>query len=182
MSDDALPEDDDELRDTIRSAPRNDGPGILWGWFEEEGMDIDTLRELLPEVWNMCEFPSLALDQEDWRELFGNATWWGERPPVSDPPGLPAPTEDLTVYRGATEQTALGMAWTTDPDKAGWFADRLGMFGFVGAGVYVAVVPPSGVWALIGARQEREVVVDPTTLIGLRRLEDRPQRELVEAH
>jgi hypothetical protein len=71
------------------------------------------------------------------------------------------------------------MAWTTDVEKARWFARRASLISKTtgkGDGVVVeALVPPDGVLAaLFGERREAEIVVDPRTLTGLRRLEVAP--------
>jgi hypothetical protein len=65
----------------------------------------------------------------------------------------PNPAGPLSIYRGATRGRARGMAWTTDPDKARWFADRFsGLAGqgpFRAAHVYTVTAPPAAILCIV---------------------------------
>jgi hypothetical protein len=69
---------------------------------------------------------------------------------------------------------ARGMAWTTDRDKATWFADRWGRVDR-DAYVYSVIAEPAAILADVdaiegdGGRRECEIVVDPAMLPRLRR-------------
>ena len=67
----------------------------------------------------------------------------------------------MTVYRGTTPAIWRRMSWTTDLERAKWFADRLGLFGFPDTIIATATIPPRHVLALFNDRQESEVVVNP---------------------
>jgi hypothetical protein len=55
------------------------------------------------------------------------------------------------------------MAWTTDAERADWFARRWRISGKL-AYRFTATIEPGGVLALIDGRDEHEVVVDPAML------------------
>lgn len=82
------------------------------------------------------------------------------------------PTGALTIYRGATESRRNGMAWTQSAITARHFRDgkrrRLGDEAFI----FQATADEEAVLALFDARQESEVVVDPTLITDIRHVLD----------
>jgi len=68
----------------------------------------------------------------------------------------------LSVYRGFTGRHSTGMSWTTDPDKAEWFARRFSMFGQ--PKLIAGVVRKADILAYFNRRMESEVVADPTKI------------------
>ena len=144
-----------DFRAALLMAGRNDGPILLRIWWENGKLTLEQLRELLPDVWCLVEFPQNALGMLYWLKLFKTTGF------VTDEPGLVKPDEQLTVYRGCTLETRGRLSWTTDLDRAEWFATRLKYFGEAGSTVYSADVPPRHVLGLIKGRNEHEVVVNP---------------------
>ena len=144
-----------DFRAALLMAGRNDGPILLRIWWENGKLTLEQLRELLPDVWCLKEFPHNAFGLRYWLELFKTTGF------VTDEPGLVKPDEQLTVYRGCTLETRWRLSWTTDLDRAEWLAVRLKIFGYAGSTVYSADVPPRHVLGLIQGRNEHEVVVNP---------------------
>ncbi len=90
-----------------------------------------------------------------WVEMFRAAGF------VSDT-GEPKPALPWTVYRGTVWGRRRGMSWTTDLERARWFAARYAVRHRDGL-VFAVDVAPSAVLALVGdpgGRNESEVVVD----------------------
>lgn len=113
----------------------------------------------LAHVWGVAKWPERALGADTWVRLFRSVGFVSEA-------GRPAPVEPLQAYRGATWGRRRGMAWTTDLDRARWFAERTTAFGFVGH-VFGAVVEPVAVLASLDSpngRGEQEIVIDPAYL------------------
>jgi hypothetical protein len=114
----------------------------------------------LASVWMMTELPS-EYPKQQLRDLFARAGFITD---VEDLDGAPAPRPDmtLTLYRGMRRKAdRLGLAWTTDPNKAEWFARR-----FAKRTSWVAEVecPPERLYARFVGRNESEYVIDPRRL------------------
>jgi hypothetical protein len=62
------------------------------------------------------------------------------------------------------------MSWTTDRDKARWFAERWQLTVGCSAFVYATTPPMEAVLAVIDDRNEGEIVVDPSLLGAVRRV------------
>jgi hypothetical protein len=141
---------------------RNAGPALLVDWVIGRLGTRPTdeqLREVLPGVWESAEWPSLTMPRAIWIATFRRVGF------CSSPPGLPAPTEPLTVSRGCTPGRRRGMAWTADIEAARWFACRwLHLDSSVPASEVVTMdVPPGLVLARCEGRgegTEAEIVVD----------------------
>ena len=140
---------------------RNCGPALLVDWMTAGRISREQVREHLATTWQMADFPNQALGRKTWRVLF---RWTGY---VSDPLGLPQPTTSVRLFRGCTPGRYHGMAWTSDLDKARWFARR-----FIGVpsqrhttAVFTALVEPAYVLARCNGREgEQEYVVDTLEL------------------
>jgi hypothetical protein len=146
----------------LLAAGRNGGPALLIRWIGRGLIGTAELAPLLPDVWTSAEWPEKAFPQDLWVGLFRRVGF------VSDPVGIPAPTGLLTVYRGATPKRRDGMSWTRDRKTAEWFAWRdRDRFRFVDAGVFTAIAPPQAVLAAIDSRNEAEIVVEPSRLVGV---------------
>ena len=65
---------------------------------------------------------------------------------------------NVTIYRGASREFALGISWTTDIAKADWFARR---FEEDTAAVFSGTVCKRDVWAVFTDRKENEILCDP---------------------
>ncbi len=140
---------------------RNYGPALLVAWMADDRISREQVREHLAATWQMAEWPSQALDRKTWITLF---RWTGY---VSDPPGLPQSTVSVRLFRGCTPGRCRGMAWTSELDKARWFARR-----FVDVpgqrrttAVFTALIEPAYVLARCNGREgEQEYVVDTLAL------------------
>lgn len=86
--------------------------------------------------------------------------------------------EVVEVYRGANteEHASIGFSWTTDRERAIWFAQRYAGQG-VGAFIAHGVIAKQHAIALLLSRNENEIVVPPeaVTVVEVRRL---PRRSL----
>lgn len=159
-SDDPLTVEQAEL--ALSRVGRNPAPGLLFDLFCSRRIDRATLAAVLVGVWSAAEWPEYTLQRSIWLTWFRMAAY-------------PKPPETLTIYRGATPRYSRGMAWTTDADKAAWFARRWCSHTGLDTYVYVALAPPAAVLADVDAledgdgRQEAEIVVDPPLLPLIRR-------------
>lgn len=105
---------------------RNDLPRVLLeaafaGRFDD---DIPAFAAAIGDAWQMCEFPLLVLDHDDWAYLFREVGFVENGAPATLPSAIPA------LYRAAAEGHELGMSWTDDPKSALFFHDRNVKFGF----------------------------------------------------
>ena len=156
------------LRDLAIDPDRDDGalllllekPLRLDLLFEVQFGD-DDLRTLLAYVWPDIEQPS-NWGNQNLLSLFRRAGF------VSD--GQPQPTEPLTIYRGVcSSRYRSGLSWTTDRERAYFFARR---FAFDGRGVvYTGIADPKHILGMFDDRQETEIVVDPSMVRRIRAIE-----------
>jgi hypothetical protein len=148
----------DEAETALSRVGRVNGPALLFDLYYSGCLTADMLPALVVGVWSAAEWPSGNLPRSTWINWFRKAAY----PPPSGP---------LVIYRGAIPQHARGMAWTTDRQRAEWFANR-----WAGAHVYTVTAEPAAVLADVdaiegdGGRRECEIVVDPAMLGRLRRL------------
>jgi hypothetical protein len=110
--------DVEEYEKQLLRAGRNHGPGLLFDWWAGGELTAEQLALLLPEIWEGAEWPAQHITRGGWIWMFRAAGY------CSSPPGLPAPTEPLTLSCGCTRGRWRGMSWTTNLDKAQWFAGR----------------------------------------------------------
>lgn len=151
----------EDLERELLELGRNEGPAALWWWWECASLPGAHLRALLPGVWVGAEWPA-QLGKKRWLAMF-EATGF-----VSDRPGAQVPESALTIYRGALGGRVRGLSWTTDLERARWFAERIKLLGRTDAAVVAAEVHPRHVLATFDGRQEAEVVVKPRGLRNLR--------------
>lgn len=151
-------------------AGRNDAPFVLLDALDDGQIawTPDHLQPLVADAWSAAEAPELDLGADLWVSLFSAADY-------------PRPPEPLTLYRGCSPHRRRGMAWSTDIERARWFARRfLTQAGPRGRALYETTAPPDAVLAMVdgacvdGGRHEAEVVVDPTKLAQIRRAENYP--------
>ncbi len=141
----------------------NVAPALLDLWVANGCITREVLARLLPEIWQAAHHPERALSAEVWMALFRKAGFVSDR-------GQPAPTKPLRVWRGALHFYRRGMAWTTDREKAVWFATAFGL----PSKVYTAIAKPTRVLALFDDRDEAEIVLDTR---GMRIAESRETGE-----
>lgn len=134
---------------------RNANPVCLALWRRLGIVSDADLARAVPDAWSAAEWPCRAVPRRIWLEWFAVAGF------VSDPPGRPAPTEPLEVWRAQVGRV-LGLAWTTSEERGRWFHDRnANYFKFSGARLLRGTVQPAGVLALCDGREESEVIVHP---------------------
>jgi hypothetical protein len=137
---------------------RNDGPALLYDLYAAGSLSIYEHPGVVAEAWSMAEFPTNLLPAEEWVELFEEAGYTEDEKPA------PRPRQAVTVYRGCSTDRRHGMSWTTDIERARWFADRdLGH----GTGlIYVFNAPPESLLAFIhdSSRGEAEYVINPESM------------------
>lgn len=148
----------EQLETALVHVGRDDGPVLLHDLHFAGAISIAENPGAVASAWTMAEFPSNLLPLDTWVELFEEAGYTADGEPA------PRPQEPVTVYRGCHPERRFGMSWTTDLERARWFADRdLGR----GTGaVYEATVAPGWLLAFIhkNHRGEAEFVVDPVAL------------------
>lgn len=132
---------------------KRDLPILALPLIQEYCMPAADAAELLKFVWVTVEFPADSDDLvEEWREAFDRLGY------VTDSDDGP-PMEAITVYRGADRDSdGWGLSWTTDLERAKWFAYRLGK---KNRAVFTALAPPESVLAHFTGRNEDEYVIDP---------------------
>jgi len=146
----------DDLEDMLVGVGRNAGPLVVFELYCNGELPQRWASVLIPDVWAMVEFPSVALEREEWRALFNYAgyTYKGRR--------RARPRNPRRLYRGADEAHRDGWSWTDDQGRAEWFAARFNHLGTPGQ-VWQAVVEPWRLFARIDhvrLKGEREYVVD----------------------
>lgn len=130
-------------------------------WQDE--VDNDLLRELLVSAWMDTEFP-FQYDQEELLAIFRRLR------PVSDVSGVDDKylehLKGATVYRGVgSPKYMLGFSWTKSAERAEWFAKR---FRTNGAVYVVQIKSIDNILGIFEGRGESEVLLDPTTLKGIK--------------
>jgi hypothetical protein len=137
---------------------RNESPALLYDLWSVGSISVYEHPEVVSEAWSGAEFPVDLLPFNQWVELFGEAGYTHDGEPA------PRPEQAVTVYRGCHHERRFGMSWTTDIERARWFADRdLGQ----GVGlIYVFNAPPEALLAYIheSSRGEAEYVINPEYL------------------
>lgn len=128
---------------------RNDYPHLLSEHFYE--LDPSDRARAVTESWAMAEWPQRHLEYEEWISLFHNAG-------LVNAVNLPGPT--VTLYRGCHVSRRRGMSWSTDRERALWFALRFNKKGEDHMVLMEVECPVEYVLALIEDRGEREAVVD----------------------
>jgi hypothetical protein len=155
-----------------RRAGRNDLPYLL----VTHWLDLPKTEQAvgLVEAWVSCEWPVSSYVRNEsfetyeeavefWSELFASVT--GGEGFLTDE-GMVAPykslPERIQVFRGAPEDCADGLSWTTDAERADWFARRLSN---ESAEVWTTTVKNTDVLAMFNGRKESEIVVDPFSFV-----------------
>jgi hypothetical protein len=113
---------------------------------------------LLAGIWTDAEVPNV--NRAIWIDLFTADR--GGREDVMKPEehaAFAALSEPVQIYRGAPMKYARGMAWTTDRDRAMWFAERYAYTN--GARLLTAILPKRKLLAYFTERKEAEAVIDP---------------------
>ena len=135
----------------------------LLTWVEEESPQPKDIAPVLIQVWTDAESVPPDL-QKVILELFRSIGFSADR-------NQQKPTGPTTVYRGGHRR---GISWTTCPDTAAWFANRWQSGSRLPQPLYQAIAPRTGVFAMLDARNEHEVIVDPAKLRNVRKIPPTP--------
>ncbi|SEP46591.1 hypothetical protein [Amycolatopsis saalfeldensis] len=145
---------------------RQDGATLLYQAWVARRITRDGLRDLLPDAWTRADpSPEMVIGATSWVEMFREA---GR---LLLPTNYPALPDMLTIYRGAIHHRRRGMAWTTDCHKAAQFRRRREQTERTPAFLFRAEVALEAVLAAFNTRGEREIVVDPSFLKRIDRLD-----------
>lgn len=128
----------------------------------EDDLDDDYYWSLLADIWIDSENIWQNLDQ--WRQLF-ESTRSGSPMTDEEEAALAAMPDPVPVYRGGVEDAnEYGLSWTTDRERAEWFAVRMTSDDEVGV-VLDGLVAKKDVAAYFMGRGESEVVVFDADLV-----------------
>jgi len=120
--------------------------------------------ELFFNAWCRLEYGFHYITEEFIKELM-----LYPRPPINIP-GYEGQNE-LVVYRGMGSESnhvKQALSWTTEIDKAMWFAKRWCSYG--AAKVYQAKIDISNIVGYIDDREESEVIVLPSCLMDVTKI------------
>lgn len=151
-----------DLLDRFVRCGRNKAPGILVDAILTDAAPEDGLALLVAEAWTMAEYPTRHEEPFVWISLFKRIGYCNAAGQSIDRPKKP-----ITVWRGASLQEELtrdyGMSWTTDRNKAQWFAKR---FNCNETYVYRAEAHPEALLADYrdSERNESEIIVNPALI------------------
>jgi hypothetical protein len=121
-------------------------------------MNVPGTRQLMAMAWPGENSPEAVIPAREWLRAFETTGY------LSDDPWIPAPVDEITLFRGAPGDRRCGLAWTEERAKAREFAG----FGDGSGGeglVFVAQVAPWRVLARYNFHDERECVVDTRGLV-----------------
>jgi hypothetical protein len=139
----------------LRFVHRSNGPALLFDAFYFGEIGDAELRAVVPDVWSAAERPQHSLGCGQWCSMFRQCGYYSG----------PA----LRLYRGAASRYGRRMAWTSDLERARWFAGRSVSFTGRAAFVYQTGAPADAILcdvdAIDGGRGEKEFIVDPRTLL-----------------
>jgi hypothetical protein len=141
-------------------------PALLADAIINDVLSPDELAKGIADTWTMAEWPARVIDPTSWSTIFAMAI--DEHEFITDD-GLIVSSntipESLVLYRGAFEEFALGMSWTSDLATARWFARRFnGTRDNPEGHVYTITAERSAVIGRFDARRELEFVLDVTVL------------------
>jgi hypothetical protein len=124
-------------------------------------INLHDLKELLPHVWTDAE----PADEMRWAHLFEEAGFCSDADEEKIA-GLQQWTA-ITVYRGGSKNDNLGIAWSLSRQTAEWFAYRF-LTERETPYLWSGIVATKDIYAYIVARNEEEIVVDPSHVEDLR--------------
>lgn len=129
------------------------------------------MAELLADAWVNSECPNMDVDvsKPELVEMFTQADkqyLMNEK----ERKLLAQLSDRVTVYRGVTSYNAKNvraLSWTTNKEKAKWFAHRFQENGTV----YSAQISKTQILAVFSSRGESEIVLNPKGLMQLKKVE-----------
>lgn len=135
-------------------------------------VDRTALRDDLQFSWLYTDDPLALLPVADWIRLFQAVGFFSTRLPTGW--SYAQPVRPVAVYRGSAPNYVLRPSWCMTRMMAEKFRDGAERRGASGALVYRAVVPPTGVLAILFRKGDggAEIVVDPSMLSSIRPVSD----------
>lgn len=130
----------------------------------EDDLDDDEYWSLLADIWIDSE--NIWQNTDQWRQLFESRR---SGSPMTDEEeaALAAMPDPIPVYRGGVEDAnEYGLSWTTDRERAEWFAVRMTADDEVGV-VLEGMVAKKDVAAYFTGRGENEIVVFDADLVDV---------------
>jgi hypothetical protein len=100
--------------------------------------DLDEIAAGVADAWTGCEFPLDGLKRADWSTLFDLVGF------IRGDKRADRPVHALTLFRGSVPPLRFRWSWTTDREKAEWFAQRRQ---HADARVWTCSAPPSALLA-----------------------------------
>jgi hypothetical protein len=100
--------------------------------------DLDEIAAGVADAWTGCEFPLDGLKRADWSTLFDLVGF------IRGDKRADRPVHALTLFRGSVPTLRFRWSWTTDREKAEWFAQRRQ---HADARVWTCSAPPSALLA-----------------------------------
>jgi hypothetical protein len=174
----------DGLEQQLKALAEEDWEGLFYG-FRFMDFKLDALQmmerlvpdvpdalywQLLSDTWTQYYYPARH-HREEWLRLFRSSRPGRENLMDEEELALYRALPALvTVYRGAVPLYRRGISWTTDKERAAWFAYYHGHHFYEGperkakARVYSVTIERDSVWALLNGRGESEVLLDPDLL------------------
>ena len=157
---------EDEAWGLLLDAGRNGAPARLFEAWVAREITQEILTATITGVWSAAEWPEECVSRKAWLYLFERAGFTIDGRPAE------RPAEPMRLYRGYTSGRVRRMSWTTDRDKAQWFAERFGRYSgdsgqFRPAYVYETDCPPGALLAIPGTEGrggEHEVIINPAGL------------------
>ena len=127
-------------------------------WTPEEG------RELAQAAWTLPEWPTSGVEHVWWFRVFehvGFQCTFEGCDLHADDWDQEGDGQPITLYRGSLTGFKRGLSWTTDRERAVWFANRGDMSG-KGRAMHVwrCEVPREHTYAHFNERTEHEVIAD----------------------
>jgi hypothetical protein len=150
----------DDLWGLSVRAGRNHYPALLLIAAIYEVIAADTITALVADAWCAAEFPQDCLRRADWLWLFGKAGYTVNGKPAG------RPAEPVRLWRGSSPGLRRRWSWTSDPERAEWFASRCRLFGQAAQVWQVEAPPASLLAAMFGPdyRNESQYVVSTAGL------------------
>lgn len=134
-------------------------PSLLFRLIVDGKLDMATLPDAISSAWVNPEFPASGGQHviDMWSMVFHQALRNHPKGSVVSDEGVIVQHPPIAaLYRGATHEGRLGMSWTSDLDRAKWFAQRFNNSGSVYV-VDLDSVRPLGVFL---RRGESEWVIE----------------------
>jgi|GEM_PF-4771555 len=119
-------------------------------------LSLDELAKAIDDAWTMPDNPQGQLSQPVWLDYFERVGY------LENGTRRPRPLLPITVWRGSVSSRRRRWSWTSDLDRAAWFATRLTAAGLDGR-VWTTIAPPYAQLAHfygVDSRNEDEHVVN----------------------